>query len=609
MASDDQLANDLQKVEDTAIEKLNKEFKESVRQTITDTDWSKIEQRLASMQDPGDVADAVTWQGYDPMAVLEGEVFPAASEIMAEYVADVVSKGSSLSFTVTDPNAIKWLKDYGAEEIKYIGQSQRDAIKKIVTDGYRDGITYQQQARQIRDSIGLDPRRAEVLRKYSDNLFSKGKSEEEVWRLMGRKGAALLNARAKTIAVQEALTAGARGFYETTADAVRRGILDPNIYEAYRIVTGDERTCPKCGGLIGESRRLPDGVYQSSGDVTPKLHMKCRCVEGIREITMKKKEMKESGRGRANVIFEAKSLKRKDGIIFCPTVPLVEGVYDGWGIPVLRQYEEFSKDAKWLNGLTVLTNHEALTPDARRVGQLSEITPKPEGKKVAATTQFYELDLTQREIESIMSREPIHGSLGFSCYLDMTAGDYNGTHYEAIERGPYVFYEYSMVRQGVVTPEDGAGFNIEGRNHDHQSQSSAPGGADMDKEEMKQVIEEAQKPLMDRLAALEQSNTTLRGELKSMKEQAETDEQARVFEAFTAKLKPGHQEKARELFEASQKDPLWITENADKFVQAGPVRQLTGRSSTEGGAAPGKDRPYTAVEMTQKQAEMGRTVI
>lgn len=106
----------------------------------------------------------------------------------------------------------------------------------------------------------------------------------------------------------------------------------------------------------------------------------------------------------------------------------------------------------------------------------------------------------------------------------------------------------------------------------------------MEIEEMKQAIEEAQKPLLDRLAALEQINITLQGELKSMKEQADTDKQTRIFEAFQSKLKPGHREKAKELFEASQKDPLWITENADKFIQKGQERRLQGQASTGGGA-------------------------
>lgn len=284
----EKLANDLQKVEDTAIEKLNKEFKASVQKTIAETDWTEIERRLASMQEAGDVADSVAWQEYDPRTYLEETLFPLASELSAAAIADVVGQGTSLSFTVTDPNALKWLKQYGAEEIKYISDSQRKAIKDIVTRGYADGVTYQQQAREIKQLIGLDPRRAEAVQRMRAKLLERGLiSDEKIDRRAARYAEKLLNQRARNIAVQEATTAGARAFYETTADACSRGILDPHIYEGYRIVTGDERLCAQCSGLAGEARRLPDGAYQS-GSVTPKLHALCRCVEGVRAFTTKK---------------------------------------------------------------------------------------------------------------------------------------------------------------------------------------------------------------------------------------------------------------------------------------------------------------------------------
>ena len=325
-----------------------------------------------------------------------------------------------------------------------------------------------------------------------------------------------------------------------------------------------------------------------------------------------KRKRKESGKTSTEIVFEAKALKRKDGIIYCPTIPLTEGVFDGLGFPVLRLYEEFSKDAHWLNGLTVLTNHEDLNPNARRIGQLSDSQARPEKKDVAAITQFYEIDLTQREIEAITSRQPIHGSLALSYNLEEASGTWNGKPYVAIERGPYVFYEYSMVRQGVVTPDDGAGFNLEckacaSRKNSH-SQSLAPGGADMEEARVQEMIEEAVKPLKEQNAVLEQKNIALESEIKLLKEGIITDKNARVFEAFQAKLKPGHQEKAKEHFEASQKDPLWITENADKFIQPRQERKLGGNPLGEGGDVPGVTRPFTTEEMNAKQSEIARKV-
>lgn len=176
---------------------------------------------------------------------------------------------------------------------------------------------------------------------------------------------------------------------------------------------------------------------------------------------MREKWIEKDVRSAADIVFEAAILKETDTSIFSPTVPLIEGVFSGRGFPVLRLYEEFSKDAKWLNGLSVLTNHEELNPDARRVGQLQKPINDKSNKRIKATTEFFKIDLTQRELEAIKSMQPINGSLHFSCNLEYNPGVYNGVKYDATERGPYVFVEYSMVRSGIVTPEEGAGFNME----------------------------------------------------------------------------------------------------------------------------------------------------
>ena len=566
--------------EDKAAAELEKEYLRSVKTTINQVDWEKLERDLQAHHEGAEIVDGLPWEEYDPETALKN-LFEVALEVHGEYIGSVT--GGAI-FDYVDPKALEWIEKYCAEDVVQISNSTKEAIRAIIRNGYENGVTVREQARDIKQLIGLDPNRAEAVQNMRARLLKRGLlSDSEINRRAAKYAEKLLRQRANTIAVNETSEAAANATYQSTKSACERGVIDPYQYEAFRIVTADERTCERCMAIEGEARKLPDGSYASTGQQIVKVHVKCRCAEGLREISMaKKKEMKESGKVTTDIVFEAKSLKRKDGIIYCPTVPLVEGVFSGLGFPVLRLYEEFSKDAKWLNGLTVLTNHEDLNPNARRIGQLSDTQPRPEKKDVAATTQFYEMDLTQREIEAITSRQPIHGSLSLSYNLEQTSGDWNGQHYEAIERGPYVFYEYSMVKQGVVTPADGAGFNMEClgcKNHNHHS---APGGADMEIEEMKQAIDEAIKPLTEKIATLEQSNKSLQGELKTFKEQAEADRNTRVFEAFQSKLKPGHQEKAKEHFEAYQKDPAaWTLENADKFVQKGRERQLSGRANIE----------------------------
>jgi hypothetical protein len=611
---DPPFVKDLLKAEDEAVPDIEKTFLKSVQTTLTDTKWDEIEGLLSAQSEADQIVSHIEWDDFDPEKDIE-KVFRLGLEIHGQYISDVLD--SRLKFDIVDPKALEWIKQYGADEIKYISESQREAIKAIIHDGYEKGTTPQEQARLIREHIGLDPARSRTLEKYAENLYAKGKSEAEVWRLMEKKGKALLNARANTIAVNEASEAAGRATYESTKSACARDIIDANLYEGFRIVTADERTCTICYGVVGEARKLPDGTYPSSGSVIAKKHTKCRCVEGLRE--MKKQlnvKKRASGEGRANIIFDCQALKRKDGILYIPTVPMIEGVYEQWGFRVLRSYAEFSQSSHWLHGIPIVVNHEEVTPESRRIGQLFDVQNKPDGLKTAAISRFYEIDCTQRELETLLSGKPHDGSLRWSCFLEESPGEWadpvtgERKQYDYKEVGPYTFIEYSFVKQGVIGTNDGAGFNMQckGCKSQSHSRSSAPGGADMEAEQIKEMIEEAVKPLKESNAALEQKNTALESEVKTLKESLATDRGARIFEQFQAKLKPGHQEKAKEYFEASQKDPLWITENADKFVQKGQERRLQGQANTTGGDVPGVTRPYTVEEMNAEQQKINKKV-
>lgn len=101
----------------------------------------------------------------------------------------------------------------------------------------------------------------------------------------------------------------------------------------------------------------------------------------------------------------------------------------------------------------------------------------------------------------------------------------------------------------------------------------------MDIEGMKQTIDEALKPLLDRIATLEQKSDALEISLNEGRK-------ATALENFASKLKPGYQEKAAELYEAYQKDPAaWVIENSDKFVRTRQSRQMGGLPIVDGGQA------------------------
>jgi len=214
----------LRSAEDSRIRELEARFLDSVKNTIQSTDWSDVERRLMAGNAPDMVVGALSWGNYDPSDLLEGG-FWAASGITAEYLAEVITTSIEVSFVLTDPNALKWIEQYAADEIVAITDSQREAVKEIVLAGYRDGITYQKQARMIKQIVGLDPRRAIAVTNLENRLRKKGKfSEDQIAKKSAKYAKRLLNQRARTIAVQEAVTAVAQGFYETAKGAVGRGI-------------------------------------------------------------------------------------------------------------------------------------------------------------------------------------------------------------------------------------------------------------------------------------------------------------------------------------------------------------------------------------------------
>ncbi len=574
----------LRSAEDSRIRELEARFLDSVKNTIQSTDWSDVERRLMAGNAPDMVTGALAWGNYDPTDILEGG-FWAASGLMADYLEEIITTHTKVSLTLTDPNALKWIDKYAADEIVAITDSQRAAVKEIIEAGYRDGITYQKQAQAIKKIVGLDPRRANAVKNLESRLRKKGRfTEDQIAKKSDKYAKRLLNQRARTIAVQEATTAGAQGSYETTKSAVGRGILDPQKYVGYRIVTGDERLCPECYGLMGETRELPDGVYKSTGSVTAKVHILCRCVEGVREIA-KNQAKRASGIGRANIVFDCQGVKRKDGILYVPTIPLVEGVYEQWGLRVFRDYGEFSQYSHWLHGLPVVVNHEDVTPEARRVGQLFDIVNKPEGRKTAATTRFFEIDLTQRELEALLSGEPHDGSLRWECYLVDEPGTWTDPRtgevkeYDVKEVGPYVFHEYSFVKQGVISTQDGAGFNMQCKDCKSSRSPIAPGGADMDEEQIKAILKEAISPLVDRIDALEQKNAALEGEQQSIKETMAARVEAEQKERFLSKIKPAFLQKADELWqECKQAGYLEFEAKHPEMIVSHQTKELKGQA-------------------------------
>jgi SPP1 gp7 family putative phage head morphogenesis protein len=86
----------------------------------------------------------------------------------------------------------------------------------------------------------------------------------------------LLTRRATTIARTETLTALNEGHLLQQQRLVADGDLDPSRWEREWMTAHDERTCPTCAPMDGETAPI-NGPF-SNGVFMPPLHPNCRCI-------------------------------------------------------------------------------------------------------------------------------------------------------------------------------------------------------------------------------------------------------------------------------------------------------------------------------------------
>lgn len=212
---------------------------------------------------------------FDPTPLIEAAYYAGGEDQLVKLGRIL---GIGVKFDLRSPEAEAWIKQYGAQQIKYIDSTTRATIRQIILRGQQEGLTIAEQSKLIKKYIGLLPHHAIAVEKYRDMLSDLDPNVRE--RLVERYRKRLLKWRADTIGLTEAHTACNEGARKTNADAVARGILDPDEYEREWLVTPDHRLCDTCMALSGRRAPLPDGVFPGDGRGPPK-HPRCRCVERI----------------------------------------------------------------------------------------------------------------------------------------------------------------------------------------------------------------------------------------------------------------------------------------------------------------------------------------
>lgn len=237
--------------------------------------------------DRGDVQAAVDAIRFDEGERLLRSVIPAdlrgAYELAGARAATTLSRSlrAVARFDLTNPASVEYARTRSADMIREFGRSSRDAVRGLIERAFEEGIPPRRLAPMLIDSgIGLTDRYAKAVDRYRRELQLSDREQGQVDRMTQRYADRLLKIRAENIARTETLAAENEGQRELWNQAAADGLLDPTTTRRRWIVTEDDRLCPLCEPLDGETVPLLGGVY-SGGVSGPPLHPQCRCAEVI----------------------------------------------------------------------------------------------------------------------------------------------------------------------------------------------------------------------------------------------------------------------------------------------------------------------------------------
>lgn len=183
--------------------------------------------------------------------------------------------GTGVKFDLRSKEAEAWIKKYSGEQIKYISQANKLAIRQIKLRAFQDGLTIQQQRAMIKQYIGLLPQHVIAVGNYQDGLIKTGMDKANAEKLAAKYREKLLRYRANMIAETEGMAASNNGARISNESAVKRGILDPDIYEQEWVASGLKNVCDKCKAANGT--RAPIGGKFPNGSMGPPIHQHDHC--------------------------------------------------------------------------------------------------------------------------------------------------------------------------------------------------------------------------------------------------------------------------------------------------------------------------------------------
>jgi len=226
------------------------------------------------------IVDALPWSSF-------GRELQALQQTMLDQATTAAMRSASglgvqvgTAFDLVDQRALEWAEQRVGNLIVQVTEEQRQAVRAVVDQALRGGGTVDDVAGALSRTIGLHDRYAMAVENSYQGTLSRlmaegatrAQAEAAAQRVADAYRQRLLQARARTVARTEILSAQNAGRQLGWADAIEQGFADPNSTKVWVV----DDPCDICEELDGEEVGWDEDF--SNGESMPPAHPNCECT-------------------------------------------------------------------------------------------------------------------------------------------------------------------------------------------------------------------------------------------------------------------------------------------------------------------------------------------
>jgi hypothetical protein len=293
------------------------EIRDAFLKAIEDLRGSLKEAELAKALESGSVDRVLEVLGIDDTLkeALRATILPPLEDVLIDAgrgtTAATFPKDGSLQmrFDISNPNVVRYIQNNDLRLIQQVTDDTRGAVRQIVADALQFGGHPRDQARAIRELVGLTEKqaaavenfrnmleggdRAALTRELRDRRFDPtldralgsdavdNLTQDQIDTMVARYRDRMLTMRAETIARTETINAAEAGKQMAWEQAANNGLLTRSKLRQGWLVTPDDRLCLICAAIpLLNPDGVPLGGYFTTpiGPVLrPTVHPQCRC--------------------------------------------------------------------------------------------------------------------------------------------------------------------------------------------------------------------------------------------------------------------------------------------------------------------------------------------